>query len=411
MANRYQRNRILRIIIKTINYLRSKYLYFNRRIHARAVRIILDPQAVFEVVYKIKDETWEDTCYPECYGHNKEMHLTVYSPAEYIYKGRNAIVNASSDTIITSQGVFWSKFNNEEFVTWAKPADENVVWYNRETVGIIKMKKKQRVKGRVLSLIGLWSYHWAHNLFEFLPQLFTAGEAGLLNQDISILVDENVDSNILELINKYLESFENAKVVFVSKGVDYECEELFFMPIPGPCYCDYKFRLDYVEYIPRFVLDMIKHYVVKPLIEKVKDNEPKYEKVFLPRNKAFTHTGRYLKNYDEVHDYFLSQGFVDIEGSTMTLEEKADVFYHAKEIVGMFGSSLFNLIFCNQAKVISLSNYKFVTETVELVMAKDYISRMVTITGQDDNSEYGSDFYIPLEKIEKAYKEIMIENC
>ena len=381
-----------------------------RRHRSKTYRIVQGPENELCIVHKVKDPTREEICYPECYGHSKEMHLTVFSPAEFIFEEKNVIVNANSDIVITDKGVYWDKFNQEEFVTWAKPADENVAWFDRENIGIIKEKKEQRIEGKVLSLIGLWSYHWAHCLFEFLPKLFSAGEAGLLDNPITILVVENEDRNIKEIINNYLKDFPNAKINYVQNHVDYICDDLYFLPSPGPNYCDYKFRLDYIEFIPQYALDSIHRYVVAPIIDKIKDNKTKYEKIFLPRNKAFTHTGKYLKNYDEVHDYFVSLGYVDVEGSTMTLEEKADVFYHAKEVVGMFGSALFNLIFCNQAKCLSLSNYKFVTETIELIMARDYVSRMVTITGQDDSSEYSSNFYIPLDKIKKAYEEIIMSN-
>lgn len=396
-------------LLDPLMYVYRLYLLFIHRLKAKTFRIIQNPEDVFEVVYKIKGETWEDTCYPECYGHSKEMHLTVNSPAEYIFKESNVYVSEASDAIITPKGVFWSKFNNEEFVTWAKPTDYNVLSYDRETIRIFKHKKTTIVRGKALSLIGNCSYHLAHCLFEFIPQLFSAGEAGLLNQDITVLVNKKNDANVLEIINSYLMRYPKVQLLYTEPGVDYKCEELFFMPIPGPSYCDYKFRLDYVEYVPHYVIDSIKRYVIDPLVDRVRNNKPRYEKVFFPRNKAFTHTGRYLNNYDEIHDYFVSLGYVDFEGATMTLEEKADVMFHAKEVVCLYGTSLVNLMFCNQAKCINLSNYKFVTETCLFDLIRDYVSKMVTVTGQDDGSEYSSNFYIPLEKIKKVYNEYMLD--
>ncbi len=409
MGKNWIKKRLPKFMIRHVLTLYRGLLYYFHWLESKTYRIIQNPEKEFEVVHKIKGETWEETCYPECYGHSKEMHLTVFSPAEYIFKERNVLVSAASDAIITTKGVFWSKFNNDEFVTWAKPSDYNVLWYDRNIIRIFSHKRRSVVKGKVLSLLGDCSYHWAHCLFEFIPQLFSAGEAGLLDDEITILVVDNVDRNILEIVKNYLKSFPKARIQFAKSGVDYECEELLFMPIPGPCYSDYKFRLDYVEYVPHYVIEQIKRYVIDPLVMKIEDHKPKYEKIFLPRNKSYTHTGRYLTNYDEIHDYFKSIGFVDLEGSTMTLEEKADVFYHAKEVITLFGSSLMNLMFCNQAKCICLSNYKFVTETSEFVMVRDYVSKMITVTGQDDGSEYSSNFYIPLDKIKKVYKEYMMD--
>ena len=410
MIKKYLKEYLPASVLKTIKPVCSKFYKYGHFLRARKYPIIQNPDKELEVVFQIKDETWEDIYYPECYGHNKEMHLKVFGKAEYIFKETNAVVSTGSDAVITSKGVYWSKFNQEEFVTWAKPSDINLAWFDRDNVALFKLKRKEYISGKVLSLLGDCAHHWAHCMFEFLPKLFSAGKAGLLNQEITILVVENVDKQILEIIKNYLKNFPKTRIRFVKKSTDCICEELYFMPIPGPSYADYKFRLDYVEFIPHYVLEDLKQYVIDPLIEKIKDNKPKYDKIFLPRNKAYTHTGRYLINYDEIHDFFKEQGYVDLEGSTMTLEEKADVFYRAKEVVGMYGSALVNFMFCNQAKCLNLSNYKFVTETCIYILNRDYISKMITVTGQDDGSEYGSNFYIPLEKIKKVYKEYMMDN-
>ena len=44
-----------------------------------------------------------------------------------------------------------------------------------------------------------------------------------------------------------------------------------------------------------------------------------------------------MTNYEEVHNYFKElKGHVDIEGADLSFEEKAGLFYHAKEIVGLY---------------------------------------------------------------------------
>lgn len=88
-------------------------------------------------------------------------------------------------------------------------------------------------------------------------------------------------------------------------------------------------------------MDKTKKYIIDPIIEKVKDDKPKYDKIFLPRAGRI----RNLTNYEEVHNYFKELGYVDIEGADLSFEEKAGLFYHAKEIVGLYGSSILNLMF------------------------------------------------------------------
>lgn len=302
-----------------------------KKVRAVAYPIVVDPENIFEVVHKIKDASWEHTYYPECYEHCKEQHLEVYVPAEYIYKSDNGVVSYESDVVITPKGAYWDKFNSEEFVTWAKPADSNVVWYDKKNIGITRYRKTEFIRGRVLSLVGVWAYHWGHCMYQFLPKLFSAGEAGLLDDSITILVVENEDATIMEIINSYLTNYPNAKIKFITKKIDYTCEVLYFMPSPGSSFNGPKFRLDYPYYISRHVLDKTKKYIIDPIIEKVKDDKPKYDKIFLPRAGRI----RNLTNYEEVHNYFKELGYVDIEGADLSFEEKAGLFYHAKEIVGL----------------------------------------------------------------------------
>lgn len=187
-----------------------------KKVRAVAYPIVVDPENIFEVVHKIKDASWEHTYYPECYEHCKEQHLEVYVPAEYIYKSDNGVVSYESDVVITPKGAYWDKFNSEEFVTWAKPADSNVVWYDKKNIGITRYRKTEFIRGRVLSLVGVWAYHWGHCMYQFLPKLFSAGEAGLLDDSITILVVENEDATIMEIINSYLTNYPNAKIKFIA---------------------------------------------------------------------------------------------------------------------------------------------------------------------------------------------------
>jgi capsular polysaccharide biosynthesis protein len=371
-----------------------------KKVRSKSYSIVLNPDETFEKIYMVKDVSWEDSYYPECFEHCKEQHLKVYIPAEYIYKEPNGIVSAESDVVITDKGAYWEKFNKEEFVTWAEPADFNVFGYDNNNIRIRRYKVQEFIPGRTLSLLGVWAFHWGHCMYQFLPKLFSAGEAGLLDNPITVLIVENEDSTIMELVNYYLAKFPNAKIKFAKNKVDYTCEELYFMPSPGSSFNNCKFRLDYPYYISAHVLEKTQRYVINPIIKIVKNNKPKYDKIFLPR--GFHRT---LTNYQEVHDYFLSLGYVDIEGSSLTWEEKADIFYHAKEVVGLYGTALLNLMFCNQAKCMVLVNYKMSTDTSLYLQIRDHVSNLVNVTGQDESADYHSNYYIPLEKIKRAYKE------
>ena len=384
-------------LLKNIwRFLRVSYL----KVTGPKYTIIKNPNDIFDIVYKVKDATWEESYYPECYGHCKEQHLSIYSSEEYIFKIPNAVISNESDVVITSKGVYWDKYNDDEFVTWAVPADINVVWYDNNSIIVKKNKKQEFISGQVLSMLGVWAYHWGHCMYQFLPKLFTAGEAGLLNNHIKVLIPNTEDETIIEIMKSYLVNFPKVEIVLAYDGIDYTCENLYFMPSSGSNFNNPLFRLDYPYYISRHVLDKIKIYVIYPIIERIKDNKPQYEKIYLSRRGKRTAT-----NIDEIDAFFKQEGFVEIEGSKLTLEQKADIFYHAKEIVGMYGSGFINLMFCNQAKSLVLTNYRMSTDTSIYIQIRDYVSELINITGQDETSEYHTNTYYPIDKVVKAYNE------
>lgn len=364
--------------------------------------IIKTPNKVLEIICELKPAKWDKTYYPELYMHSKEQVLEVLTPAQYAYRLKNARVSSDSDVIVYNNAVYWDKYNEEEFLTWADPCDSNVMSYTNDHVKVCHGFKTVHIKGKTLSLLGTNSHHWAHFIFQYVGKLFYAGENGLLNGDITVIYNCRADSNMREILNNFLIDYPHVHLMEAQRRIDYICEELISIPPTYPNFNAYTFRLDYKFIIPDDVVRMIDKYIVSPNIAKVKNRPSKYDKIFLPRGLR-----RNLNNYSEIHNYFLNLGFVDIEGSEMTIEEKADVFYHAKIIVAILGASSQNLIFCNKAKVLMLSNYRFVNDGCVYTQARSHLSRMINVAGQDDSDDFHSNFTIPLEKVVNAYNYLL----
>lgn len=372
--------------------------------------IIKSPNEVFEVLCKVKPDTWDKAYYAPLYGHSKEKSMEIFTPAQYAIKINDAIINADSDVVITDKGAYWEKHNEEEFMTFASPCDSNVQKYTMDDVYVVKYNKKDHISGLCLNLVGVWSFHWCHYFLHFAAKLYYAGENGLLDKDITVLIHNKCDSNLKQIISDYLAKFPNAKIKEIISKTDYLCDELICIPPASPTFNVGKFRLDYRYVHTEYSIERILRYAVDPYIAKIKDRPTKYKKIFLTRKKSRS-SARTLTNYDEVHDYFMSQGFVDIEGAGMSVEEKADVFYHAEEIVGLQGASLQNLMFCNGARCLVLTNYRFVDDTCGYSEVRTRISCWVNVAGYDENGDYHSAYTIPLEKIKKVYNEcIRIDN-
>lgn len=368
-------------------------------------KIIKDKGEGFEKLCQVKPESWDKAYYPPLYGHSKEKWMEILTPAQYAIRIPKAVINANSDIVLTENGAYWDKYNDEEFMTFAIPVDGNLVKYTNDSVWVSLSKNKECIKGVTLSLLGVSSYHWCHFFLQFACKLFYAGENGLLDQKITILLHGNTDANIRQIVEDYVKKFPEANIKYADPCKDYFCENLICIPPAFPNFNIGKYRLDYPYIFPAHSIKTIYKNAVEPYIAIIKDNPTRFEKIFLTRKKS--NNSRNLNNYDEVHDYFINLGFVDIEGADISLIEKVDIFYHAKEIVGPGGSTWQNLIFCNGAKCLCFTNYRFVDDTCTYTQFRDKIDTCMIVAGQDDNSEYHCGYTIPLDKIKKAYKEFV----
>ena len=398
----------MKIKNKLFDFLPNRVKQYYRFKNSVEYSIIKNSDNHFEELCQVKPETWDKAYYPPLYGHTKEKYMDILTPSQYAILIPNASINADSDVVITSDGVYWDKYNEEEFMTFAMPSDCNLIHYTNDSVWLKPTINKEYIKGTSLSLLGVWSYHWCHFFLQFASKLFYAGENGLLNQEVTVIVNERADANIIQLVNDYLKSFPSAKMVMAKRNTEIICENVICIPTAFPNFNVGRFRLDYPYIIPQHSIDRISKYAVDPYIKETKGKPARFEKIFLTR-KSSSNSARNLTNYDEIHDYFKSLGFVDIEGAGMDLYEKADVFYHAKEIVGPHGASWQNLMFCNGARCLVFTNYRFVDDTCGYTQVRDKIHSWLNVAGQDENDQYHSNYYIPLEKIKKAYMALLSE--
>lgn len=361
-------------------------------------KIIKSPTDTFDSLLHIKDKTWETMYAPAVYGRAKERIIHCTHPSQDILLIKNAIITQDSDLVLTEHGAWWDKYNDEDFMSRAKPWDNNVVRYDSKVIYIHRRKYTKHISGRVLSLVGVFSQVWSHFIFQYLGKLYYAGEAGLLDNDIVLLTYDYKDSNIEELINSYIKKFPKVKRLRVAFDSEYLCDELIAIPSLSTNYNETRFDLDYGFCIPNNVIDILNKYVVSPYIEKVKNNPVIHPKVFIGRS-----SNRILSNKEEIEAYFRKEGFYFIEGANLTLEEKANLFYHAEEIVGMHCSAWQNLIFCKSAKCLMFVNNRYSTETIFRTMAYEKTPYWMNLAGQDESYDLRSNYYISLKKVKSAY--------
>lgn len=393
-------NFLKKIVIEVI-----KYRNYAKKLHNSEVfTIIKDPNKVFEVLYKIKEETWETMYAPAIFDASRERIIECKSPKQYIYQTNNAIVTVESDLILCDKGAWWDRYNDDDFYSCVSPYDYNLLSFDNKNLVAFHLPNRKYLNGRVLSLLGVSSQSWSHFLFQYICKLYFCGEAGLLDEPLTLLMNDYKDDNIEQLINEYLQNYPKVSIILAEQNTEYFCEKLIFTPSFTMNYGEVKYYLDYRYVTSSILINKIQEMVVKPLIERVKNMPVRHTKIFFSR-----HSNRCLNNSEEVESFFKQEGFFFVEGAELSLEEKADLFYHAEVVVGLHGTAWQNVIFCNGAKCLMLTNNRFVVEQIFYTMAKNNVSSWLNVAGRDDNETRRSNYTIPLDKIKRAYAQLLAE--
>lgn len=393
--------KIAKFIIPKERWKQWKHDYNMRK--CEVFPVLYSPKDVYESVYHIKDDTWETMYTPAIYKISQTYSIQFYHEAQDILRIPQAKVFNNSDVVITEKGVVWDKAYRQDF-SKISPQDRNVYVHSNKDISIKRCENCECIAGRCLSLLGVHADIWAHFLVQFLPKLYYAEDAGLFNEKLTILLPKYHDANVIEIINTILGKHNTITKIESADNVEYQCEELMYIPTASVIANHNYYTSPFDIVIPQIVYQKIHKYLVNPLLEKVKNKPTQYEKIYLPRNNA---DYRNTHNISHIDEYFRNKGFYFVEGSKLTLEEKADIFLHAKIIAGPYSSAWINTIFCGGAKGLVLSNIPKSQETYYLTLAGEKNIEFLHVIGQDDNNNPQTDFYMPIRRVDEAYKQLL----
>jgi capsular polysaccharide biosynthesis protein len=369
---------------------------------SKEYRLIENPEKKFPIIYKINDDRWESNYVAKTYQLVEERYTNYYFAHQEILLVKDAIVADDSDIVITDNGIIWDKAYQTNF-SKIVPLDKNLYTHTADTAKIFRYSSTKRIQGRVISMLGVHAKIWAHYIVQFLPKLYYAEDAGLLDENITILIPEYRDMQLKNTTLSFGEKHTKVKFEVATPKCEYICDELYY--IPSSVYMgnhgNYVITSDFV--IPDKVKHLLRERLVSPYIEKIKDNKAQYEKLYLVRRETY----RKLVNWPEVEDWFKNKGFHLVEPHKLTLEEKADLFYHAKIVVGPYSAAWTNTMFCNGAKALMFTNLARAIESYQVAFCKIGNVDVLQVTGYDVNSNIHTDYKVPLSRIEAAYNELI----
>jgi len=393
--------RIKEYIRNFLFLIQLKYkLYFK----SKAYNLVKEPDKCNLIIYRIKGATWEVNYLPEVFRICKSSKSMYYHPEQNILLLSKASVLDKSDLVITKDGVVWDKSYYDNF-TKVIPLDGNLLTYNTHQVIVVKNNTK-KIAQECISLLGVHANVWAHFIVQFLPKLYYAENAGLLNKNILILIPNYTDAHIKEILTHYMAKFPSAQLYIVNSNIEYICEKLYYIPTSSIISNHVHYLMTADEVFPSIVLDHLYKNMVEPLLKLSSNSLMKYEKVYLVRRNVY----RGLKNYADVEAFFENQGFFCVEPHKLSLTDKVALFYNAKIIVGPCSSAFSNLIFSqHMTRVLVFSNLIRTIEPYLSDLASIAGIKLMYVTGRDYSSSIHTDYEIEVSRIEEAYNELLNE--
>lgn len=371
--------------------------------------IITHPEEIYERVYHIKDASWEPFEMPDIYQVRKELKGSLFHRAQDILLINEECTQApNSDVICTSKGVVWDKYY-EDIFPYMLALDEDVCNSNEDTIRLRKADKEISIEGKCLSLFGTFSTIWSHFLVQFLPKLYYAEEAGLLDKNITVLLPDIQDSHVDYLVNKVLEHHPQLRIIrdhHSDYRKVYRCQELYYIPTASVISNDYVFpsMLHYI--IPSRVIEIIREKVVQPEIAKLGHSNVKGRKIYLMR-RSF----RVPSEIEKIEEFFRNEGFDFVEPHKLGFDEKVKVFNEASIIVGPHSSAWTNLIFTNRPKCLMFLSTNWIDDMYcgYLNINFDYTLLQVAgnTEGKYDRTFDHHNYDLTLEKVKAAYNQLL----
>ena len=248
-------------------------------------------------------------------------------------------------------------------------------------------------------------------MIQYLPKLYYSAQVeGLFDNELTILVPEYADEHLKEVLYSFIEQLKNVKVHTLSSNQMAHCKELIYMESATQM-IDHEKYVSYSDMIvPKKVAQTIKENLVTPFISKYYSKELSTNpKLYIRRKNA---SDRNILNVDELEEFFEKEGFTIIEPHLLSFSEKVNLFHNAEFIAGPNSAGFSNLIFSHPGtKVLMFSNLQRAFEPYLSFFDQHFELNFLTIIGNDeDAADSHSSFYIPMEKVKTAYKQLTVNS-
>lgn len=332
----------------------------------------------------------EDIILPKIVGLSNGGSISVDMPGDYLCKLVDVSLVACSDFIRDKKGLVANEKLLRKEYDFFQPRDRDILEINGRNISLLK--KTVKVHSKIaFNLMGTFSLHWAHFLAQYYPKL--AFLENLPKSDpIDLVIPINIDSHILYLIKHELKDYPHINILQVDLDTEIVCDNLYQVVLGTFLADDGYFPTPFSVQISNSTINFWN----KKAIELVPQNSKKFRKLFIGRIGD-----RNLNNYNEILNYFIDKGFIEIFPHLLNIEEKIKVFNEAKYVVGPYSTGFFNTIYSQHGvKILAFINsYRYLdTYFTKFNNLKNH--EFWFMTGKDDHIKtMNSNFEINLQNI------------
>jgi len=270
-----------------------------------------------------------------CAPGSAHPHLLSSNPAErpdlWLAKLKDAYVHGPSVAITTNNGSLISDVSIE----WGKTAQNH---------GIMRrfiLRKPNQLPGRsvVLGCTGGNTYH--HWMLDVLPRIRIIKEAGYDINDFDHVILNDTKSHFQRETLEVM-GINASKCKLLKNKIRYQCEELYLPSLSAPLGHP---SIENISFIKERILTY--HSAKKADRMVLVGREPGQS--------------RQVSNWSKLKKTLRDIGFVEYFPATLSVVDQARLFGEAKVVVGVHGSALTNLIFCQRGtRVIELFSREYV---------------------------------------------------
>ena len=312
--------------------------------------LLIDTVDVTDCICEVYSPSYATQFIPSVYNRVSQGKFYFKTPGLAVRRiVQPSIITGFSDVIQVGQHCLFEKlgrFTANKITVF----DSNFAGFNNDT-NTLNIRDFPVIGGlsKAYSMLGALSFHWGHFIAEYFPSFVAA--LNCLDEDVVLVVPEELDSVQRSLIAAALSFYgRKNKVFFCPKRTSILVDILYVADRSA-------FISDHAEWLSIYdnIVQDFNHKEVRKIRNSFRASTSKFtlsrpKKIFLTRNSQT----RKVFDIEKVEEFFRLNGYSVVEPTTLSHAARVDYFAECEELIGIYSSAFYNLIYCQSIKSVKI---------------------------------------------------------